>query len=146
MAQSQQPLLNDSEISPMIAAKAKNDQVFRPQRTVLDDSEVSRMIAAKALNDTFFKRQLLNYGEDHSVRTVLQVIPMFRKQIADQAKLQAPPLANGRSPDLTSFLRKNTNSRLLGKVVSREVYGGPVVSMKEGSEWGWVVSYLKCLE
>lgn len=124
----------------MKAAKARNDQVFRPQKTVLDDSEVCRMIAAKALHSPIFRKQLLDHGKDRSnFRAILQVIPMFREQIVNQADLRQPNpyTSNGNRQDLSLYLRKNTNSRVLlsrTKMVEGKTY------VEEKSEWGWVVS------
>lgn len=47
----------------------------------------------------FFRHQLLDYGKRRNFRAILDIIPTFREQIAGQAKLQAPNLANGNPQD-----------------------------------------------
>lgn len=105
------------------------------------------MIAAKAVKDVFFRHQLLDYGKRSGFRAVLDIIPTFREQIAGQAKLQAPSLANGNPQDLTTYLKKNTKSRvLLGKANTLDEIKtkAKATSVEKESEWGWVVSHLKC--
>ena len=104
------------------------------------------MIAAKAVKDIIFRRQLLDYGERRNFREILDIIRTFREEIAGQAKLRAPRLANGDPQDLTTYLKKNTNSRvLLGKANSLEENKtkAKATSVKKESEWGWVVSHLE---
>ena len=103
------------------------------------------MIAAKALKDIIFRHQLLDYGKRRNFRAILKIIPTFREQIVDQAKLRVPNRANGNPQDLTTYLNKNTNSRvLLGKAKTSKENKTKATSVEEESEWGWVVSHLMC--
>lgn len=114
------------------------------QKASLDDSEVSRRIAAKAAKDDF-RHLLLDYGNSRNLRAITDIIRTFREQIVGEAKLRAPSLANGNPRDLTTYLRKNTNSRvLLGKTYTLEENKTKVKknSVEKDNEWGWVVSYL----
>ena len=116
------------------------------QKTLLDDSEVSRMIATKALNDQVFRHQLLNCGNRKNYRAILQIIPTIREQIVDQAKLQTPDLAGGTLQDLNTYLKKNTNSRVLFPTKTPKEKRTKVKCVEGEHEWGWVVSHRSCSE
>ena len=134
--------INDQVSRP--PAKATNDQVSKPQKTLLDDTEVSRMMAAKALDDWLFRQQLFGHSENRKdFRAIHQVIPTFRQEIVYRAKLRVPYPPS----ELSTYLKKNTNSRvLLSRAMPLQGNGDKATSVEEKGEWGWVVSYLSCLE
>ena len=128
------------------------------KKVTLSDNEVTRMIAAKAMNDQAFKDTLCDYigsqisnGSSQTrgkkFQALVQSITEFRKQIADQAGLQAPKNSFGDQWDLNTYLKQVTHSRVLvAKDSAQEEQGTKVISDKGIHKWGWVVSQQLCFE
>ena len=115
---------------------------------ILNDDEVSRMMAEKAMHDQAFKNHLLScvspdffacYTRQNRItfRVISETIMGFRVQIVSQAELRAPTLPNGKSQDLNTYLKRVRNSKmLLGKASIQKGVG----TEAGDREWGWVVS------
>lgn len=110
---------------------------------ILNDKEVSRMMAEKAMHDQAFRDQL-GCGDDMKTKAITRAIESFRVQLADQADLRAPYQYLLRPRDLNRYLRKKTNARTLLRKSKTPKDEESSAEKSEGRdrEWGWVVSHL----
>ena len=127
------------------------------QMITLNDKEVSRRLAHKATYDKIFEREILACAStdllhwvgksgDGNYMSVSRAIIAIRTQMVDQARLRVP-LLNGIPQDLTSYLKKMKNSRLLlGKASVQTVDGVEVTAVERDREWGWVASHQPCVQ
>ena len=123
----------------------------------LDDKEVSRRLAHKATHDKGFEHKLLacastdllywvGKGSDENYVSVWCAIIAIRNEMVDQARLRVPFL-KGIPQDLTPYLKKMKNSRLLfGNASVQTVDGVEVAVVERDREWGWVVSHQPCVQ
>ena len=127
------------------------------QMVTLDDKEVSRRLAHKATHDKVFERKLLacastdllhwvGKGSDENYVSVSCAIIAIRTEMVDQARLRVPFL-KGIPQDLTPYLKKMKNSRLLlGKASVQTVDGVEVTVVERDREWRWLVSHQPCVQ
>ena len=119
---------------------------------LLNDNQVSRMLAEKALHDQTFRDRLLEYASFQSTsgmptrakrfEIVNDAINSLRKQLAEDAELEAPKDQSGQIRDLNTYLKQLTHARVLVlKVDAQEVPESTTSSEEDVYEWGWVVSF-----
>ena len=127
---------------------------------ILDDNEVSRMIADKAMHDQAFRSKLSEFvgsqvttselqKRPKKFQWIVQIIATFRKQIADQVGLEAPLTQDGAERDLSTYLRQATHSKGLVAKADAQMEPGFEVIDEDGDHnwgWGWVVSRQVCLK
>lgn len=120
---------------------------------ILNDNQVSRMMAEKALHDEVFSNQLFNYidpnfskwpakKERELTQAIVAIIESFRVKLVDQAGLKAPELRSGYKRGLNTYLKTVWNSRVLfNKLNTQKEETTDTISVKVSGEWGWVVSH-----
>ena len=124
-----------------------------PKKIILSDIKVSRMMAEKAVHDQDFRDLLSDVASTGQLQTrgkklraIDQTMTDFRKQIVDEAGLEAPKDVSGHELNLNTYLKQVTYSRMLvSKASAQGGQGAVVVSGKDGHEWEWVVSNQICL-
>lgn len=117
------------------------------QTIILDDNEVSRMMAEKAMHNQAFRIKLSEFVGSQArtselqqrpkkFQWIVQIIAALRKQIADQVGLEAPLTQDGAERDLSTYLRRASHPKgLVAKADAQMEPGFEVIDEEGDHSW-----------